>query len=196
MGVSLPQFSVVDNSFTSRTAKTQYTERLVLEAPADSAALRALLQSRLGYGRRFSSEWHEAPTVLASYVFAPDGDPTGAGWLAMVSVTPVRPVPEFTFNGEAIAHALAPPSERSGLTLEERRGLFRDLVAAEQRARCEADATVGFEDAKSWSRTWDRLKARYEAELIRERGLTQAVADSVSLEGLMARWPMPEAPCD
>lgn len=73
------------------------------------------------------------------------------------------------------------------------------------RARCEAEVESPIESPteevtlarmQANVRLRDRLRERYEAAVIRARSVTPAVADSVSIEGLMAQWPMPAAPCD
>lgn len=204
-GPPLPAFTVADSALTARPGKTQYSERLVLQAAADTVQLRALLESRLTFARELSSDWHTSPTVITSYVFAPGADATGGDWLAMLLVTPRDAEPAFTFNDAAIAYGLDPPGDRFGMAVADRQQLYRDLVAVEQQARCEAESEspvespsgeVTLERMQAHGQLRDQLVERYERALLAERSVTPEVADSITVEGVIAQWPQPVAPCD
>lgn len=92
---------------------------------------------------------------------------------------------------------------KGGLSESERREIFRALVRSEDRARIEAERRyptntncVSYEQVQeNMDRNLaveDSLREAYEREVREEYGITESVADSISVEGLSESWRMPE----
>ncbi len=79
--------------------------------------------------------------------------------------------------------------ERFGLSLQERREVFRQLVAAEDRAMDEAMAECpnDFDRLAELQRT---LMSDYKRQVREDYGITEDQQDQIELEGAEQHWPM------
>lgn len=95
--------------------------------------------------------------------------------------------------------------EKFGFSEEERRRIFLELVGAVDRAADEAeskypltydDPNYKAENLKKYSTLQYELEAKYEAEVRAKYQITEEVEDSITIEGLIERWPMPKHSSD
>ncbi len=86
-----------------------------------------------------------------------------------------------------------------GLNEEERRQLFKDLVAAEDKARYEADAKYSIDDAEmeQYMAVYEKNKAEYErlaniyrGKVLNQVGITNAQAEEIDDEAFKENWPL------
>ena len=111
-------------------------------------------------------------------------------WLSMLDKNFDAPEPNVSVRSELIANFGAAPEEQFGLTEDERRSVFIELIEVERRAWEEAEAQVP-DDISASGDIRNELTERYEAELATQRGLTGEQLDAIGLEGVTEQWPMP-----
>ena len=89
--------------------------------------------------------------------------------------------------------------EQFGFTEEQRRQIFKELVAAEDRAEAEAeriypmdvfDPNYKAENIDKHFEKSDELAEKYEAEVRAKYGISEEIEKQISVEGLTERWPM------
>jgi hypothetical protein len=95
--------------------------------------------------------------------------------------------------------------ERLGLTEGKRRQIFKEIVAAEDKAQAEADRRYPVSGSITWNMTksqllsqMDRntqlmraLEEKYKNDLTRKYGLTREQLKEITHEGIAENWPMP-----
>ena len=90
-----------------------------------------------------------------------------------------------------------PPSERFGLTTQERVQVFQRILTAGDRGQADAEreAPIGdtptLADFQKQGDLASELEEQYKGELASELGLTRDQLDEISLEGLQNNWPFP-----
>lgn len=86
----------------------------------------------------------------------------------------------------------------NGLTLEQRKACFYDLIGAEDRAVAQAEATYPMDDdPENVQKNVElrlQLQEQFEAEVAQEYGVTAEQLDAIAEEGIRNSWPMPPLP--
>ncbi len=139
------------------------------------------------------------PTVVAIYLYASRVHYAGSesSWLAMLTKVPTNPVPTIQVMNSAVAALQVKPEERIGLSEDQRRQIWTQIIQAEDRAWKKADelypvklrttpeALGAYDAASKW------LSKKYRGEAFQKHGLTEEQGRSISDEGLRKGWPMP-----
>ncbi len=116
--------------------------------------------------------------------------------MSFTSAVPLN-VPSFFQSSRPFSHHEVPMADASskadvkfGLDLEQRKAVFRELLAAENRAEQEASAAFE-EDPESAGQVGltQELATKYKAEVAAKHGLTVKQAMEISAEGFLQRWP-------
>ncbi len=90
-----------------------------------------------------------------------------------------------------------------GLTEKQRRGIFTQIVKAEDRAQAEADqrypsnpSDPSYQDGNI-EKNIDlerKLATKYRAQVFKKYGITKAIGHKISIEGIKENWPFPPRP--
>lgn len=109
-------------------------------------------------------------------------------------------------NLEKYLQQRAQSEEKFGLTKAKRRQIFKEIVAAEDRAWAEADRKYPVSGRATWSLSKSELRSRmdkntdlmqrlqeqHKKALAKKYGLTREQLKEIALEGVAERWPMPK----
>jgi len=82
----------------------------------------------------------------------------------------------------------APPADTTGLPEDQRRTIFKELLAAEHRADAEAYAAYP-DDVDKQVDLWDELLDKYRAEVCAKYGITEDQSYEIDAEGITQYWP-------
>lgn len=190
---ALPDFVIDDESVEEMPIKTQVSQSLIATGELTEESLRALLlhQYRI-LSKRGGFKYHDRPTLVSVYVYdSAEKAHGGMGqWVGMLLKSPTTEGPEITIRSEVLGELGKAPTEKSGLSEDERREIFTAAVRAEQRGSMEAEAREP-EDFMAQHELQQQLWEKYTNELAEQVGLTRAQLDSISVEGLTKQWPIP-----
>ena len=109
-------------------------------------------------------------------------------------------------NLEQYLKQRAKSEDKFSLTEAERRKIFKEIAAAEDKAWAEADKKYPVSGRTVWDLSKSKLRSRmdrntdlaqklgdqYENELAKKYGLTREQLKQISIEGISERWPMPK----
>jgi hypothetical protein len=92
----------------------------------------------------------------------------------------------------------SPPATKFGLTETQRKRIYREMVAIEDRAQREADARIPLDGAGDVRdrllkniQLMRELKAKYRKQLFAAQRITEEQAESIAVEAAEKNWPLP-----
>ena len=80
--------------------------------------------------------------------------------------------------------------EKFGFTEEQRRQIFKEHVAAEDRAMAETEELYYQVDLKQYAEMVTKLEETYRAQVRAKYGISEEIEKQIGVEGLTERWPM------
>ena len=80
--------------------------------------------------------------------------------------------------------------DKFGFTEEQRRQIFKELVAVEDRAMAETEELFFQVDLKQYAETVTKLEETYRAQVRDKYGISEEIQEEISLEGLTENWPL------
>ncbi len=96
-------------------------------------------------------------------------------------------------NLEGYLKSRAESEDKFELSETERRQIFKEIVAAEDRAMDEADKLFPIEVPGNLDKNIDKmreLEELYKSQIIEKYGITEEALSEIGVEGAMKRWPM------
>jgi len=204
---ALPSYRIVEEIPYDAPIKTQIEYEVVLEESTDAANIQILLEHLLDLGikRRGYSYHGGRPTHIFAYVY-PSEEHTGANWIGMVSQIGRGATPRFEINKELLN--LPPPDEWGfGLSLDQRKELFREVFILENTARIQAEATYpslnpmspGYYSSEKampiiikQRNEQIRIENKLQEELFQRYEISENDLNDIVLEGIKNNWPQPQ----
>lgn len=122
-----------------------------------------------------------------------------AQWIGMID-TIDKTTPEVTIDDTKIAALTAAPVQKFGLSEPERQAIFREKVAAEDRADKDAEAQYPINGEYTHAtlvahgNLLDTKNEQYAAEIAKAHSLTPKQLESISVEGIQKNWAIPSSP--
>ncbi len=148
----LPRYEVLDRKVYDAPIKTQVQLDLLVSGELTPASLRALLTKLfLKTDKERGFRYHYHPTHVFMYAYSDrERAKSGMGsWVAMLSKVGEGERPHINVNEKLLAVLKRKPVVKFGLTEEQRKGIFKDVVRAEDRSMKEADAKYPLEPHKA-----------------------------------------------
>jgi hypothetical protein len=188
-------YTVVDEKIYDKPIKTQIEQRIVVSGVPTKAELEAdiLKRYRAAKARR-GFRYHNPATNIYIYVYGTKQQArAGQGlWIGMVAMgLSDKGEPRVLINEERLAALSQAPEERFGLPEQERKKVFREIAAAEDRATREAMARVSDSQFRKQIELERKLEEKYTAEVARKYNLTEDQLLKISVEGVEKGWPAP-----
>ncbi|MEX2528558.1 MAG: hypothetical protein WEA09_13060 [Gemmatimonadota bacterium] len=186
-------FSLSNESVSDTPLRTLIEQHIVASGTPTVEELEAELTRRFQAARdRRGFEHHNPATNIFIYIYGTEEQArAGQGlWLGMLAFTPSDDgQPIVTVSDARSAAASREPEERYGLSEQERREIFREIAAAEDRAMQEAMERVPDSEVMRQIELERELGEQFKAELASRYGLTLDELRAISSEGVLAGWP-------
>lgn len=187
-------FRLLKEEIYDKPLKTQIKQDFLASAVPTRAELEAatLARYRMATARK-NFRYHNPATNIYIYVYGTEEQAlVGQGlWIAMLAVDPVEPKPRVLINDDRLAALSQQPEVRHGLAESRRKEVFREIVAAEDRANREAMARVSDSQVTRQVELERELADKYKAKVASTHGLTDDQLVKIGLEGIKKGWPMP-----
>jgi hypothetical protein len=194
-----PTYTLVDETIDDTPGKTQIEQHIVVSGTPTAAQLEAeILKRYRAAAARRGFRYHDRPTNIYIYVYGTEEQArAGQGlWIGMIAKNfSDTDEPEVRTNEGRLAALSKAQEERFGLSDEDRRTVFREIAAAEDRAMCEAREQVPDDKWEEQIELERDLMEQYKAEVAEEHGLTEDYLLKISVEGVESGWITPPFPC-
>ena len=203
-------YQILDDETYDAPVKTQVAVKLLVSGEITQEGLEELLgdfyreiMTRRGF------KYHEGPTNVYIYAYtSKERAESGSLWIAMLDKSYSDSGPTISINERQLALLGQEPETRFGLTEEQRKAIFGEIVRTEDRALAEAmakypDLTPGspgysqeafLQQLDRQIEEMDRLKERYKEELATKYEVTREQLKLIASEGLSKDWPFPSLP--
>ena len=142
-------------------------------------------------------KYHTNPTFvfISAYSDKERAESRSGGWVAMLRKTVYDRKPDIQVNSKLLAIIKAEPVKRFGLTEDQRRAVYVELILAERKATkgAEAKYPLGQEgvDLKEHMALMYKLNEQYRATIAKKYSLTEDQLFKIGGEGFEAQWPSP-----
>lgn len=186
-------YTLLNEEIYDKPIKTQIEQHIVVSGVPSKRNLEAeiLKRYRAALNRR-GFRYHNPATNIYIYVYGSEEQArAGQGlWIGMLAKSfSDKDVPQVLVNEERLAALSSAPEQRFGLSEAERKEVFREVAAAEDRATREAMALVPDSDIMKQIELERKLTQKYKAEVARKYGLTEDHLLKISVEGVKKGWP-------
>lgn len=120
--------------------------------------------------------------------------------MATKYITPREDYPQYDYEQKYIQAESEKPDISWGLTLKERKRIWTDIILAEDKATEEAegkypimgnDPDFDINNVDKNTALTKKLMDKYTTEVYQKHGITEAIGDSIGIEGLKYGWPFP-----
>lgn len=197
IGAAEAIFTLVDERIDDTPIKTQIEQHVVVSGVPSRMDLEAEISSRYrAASQRRGFRYHNPATNIYVYVYASEEQArAGQGlWVGMLAKGPSDPDrPQVQVNEERFAALAAEPEpeQRFGLSEGERRNVYREIAAAEDRATREAMSRVPDTQIIRQIELEGELSERYKSEVAQKYELTDDQLVELVVEGVRMGWPAP-----
>jgi len=207
------QVTLFDEEVYDAPIKTQVVRKLLVGGRFSKRDLEEMVREQYRSVRaRRDFNYHNPANTVAIYAYTDQARAqAGDVWVAALIKTADDREPTVMVDEGQLAQIGRPPEVKYGLTEEQRQQVWLGIVAAEDRAHAEAEATYPLPDPatseyRQWSRDQldqqrnrqghlvDQLQLQYKDDLARQYGLTQEQLVAIGTEGFQKRWPIPPLP--
>lgn len=205
----MPTYAVLDRDTYDAPIKTQIVLHAMVSGTLTEFSLKRLLHKLYDEANATRGfKYHGGkPTHVFIYLYTSrDHFKSGMGqWIAMLSKVGEGSRIDTQVRTELIAHLYAKPEVKHGLSKLTRKEIFKAIVTAEDRANADAERMYplpdplrpGYSQAKAGEQlkkqaeAGNTLREKYKSEVAKRYGITKAVLDGISVEGIKKNWPMP-----
>ena len=184
-------FALVDEEIYDAPLKTQIQQYFVAPSDITQQEIRDDIQRLYKKAiARTGFRYHRHPTNIYIYIYGSEEKARRGQnlWVAMGSKNFSDSGLSVDVNEGRLAALTTPPEERFGLSEETRQGIFKESVAAEDRALAEAMERFPDPDFQRQGALSSNLREQYNAEVARKYGLTEEELGKIAVEGLMKGW--------
>lgn len=150
---------------------------------------------------RSGFKYHTNPTNIFIYAYSSkEKAESGMGqWVGMISKSYDDTSPTINISETQLNSLSLKPTNKFGLTENERIEIWNKSIKIENKAHKEADKKypldktgITMNEIKKNNALWENLKEKYEKELANEYGIGKEIIDSISVEGLTKGWAFPQ----
>ncbi|MBX3493405.1 MAG: hypothetical protein KF899_10605 [Parvibaculum sp.] len=187
-------FSLLDEEIYDVQIKTQIAQNIVVLGLPSEAEIRTELTDRYRAAMaRRGFEYHNPATNIYIYIYGSEEQArAGQGlWVGMLAKSALNNgEPQITISESRLAALSNAPEDRFGLSEDQRKRVFRETVASENRATKEAMARVPNSELMKQIQLEGELMEKYKGEVARKYGLSEEQMLQISVEGIKSGWPM------
>lgn len=183
--------TLVDETLSDTPIRTSVEQHFAIEGVPSAEGLKAEMQRRFMEAMARAGFRHRGSPEAAYLYFYASEEQAKAGlalWVGMIAKGPSDARSSETVNESRLALLSNVSEERFGFSEEERRTIFHDLLAAEDRAEREARSRVPDSD---WERQIDlerNLADRYKAEIRVRWEIDEETIRGITVEGVTSGW--------
>ncbi len=185
-------FALIEEKIEDIPIKTQIEQHVAASGTPSRTALEAeILRRYREASQRRGFRYHNPPTNVYIYIYGTEEQArAGQGlWIGMLAKDPSESgSPRVLINDERLTALDQEPEVLFGLAEGERRNAFREIVAAEQRARREAMAEIPDSQFMKQVERERQLGAKYKEDLARQYDLTEEELSEIVVEGVTKGW--------
>jgi hypothetical protein len=186
-------YAISSEKISDTPIKTQIEQHVVVTGIPERQGLEAeiLKRYRTAMARR-GFRYHNPATNIFIYVYGTkEQAQAGQGlWIGMLAKTPFEKTePRVQISDERLAALNRPPEARLGLSEPQRRVVFREIIAAEDRGTREATARVPDSQVMRQTELERELQSKYKADVARRHKLTNNQLREIAIEGISKGWP-------
>lgn len=201
--VTLPEHRILDERVYDVPLKTQVILDVLVSGTISRVGLTSLLdelysntQARRGF------KYHNPPTHVFIYLYtSTERSQSGmAEWIAMLSKIGAREKPEIRISEIQLIEAGVVEEERFGLSTEQRKPIYWDILKARHRANREAEqrypmsgrfSLAEYENQKELENS---LREQYQYEIATQYNVEPSQIDEIAREGMAKQWLLPTTP--
>jgi len=187
------EYTILNEDVYDAPIKTQVELNILLSGEISETGLKTLLNQLYSSTKaRKDFKYHDCPTNIYIYAFtSKERAESGMGqWIAMLQKSPGDAKATISINERQIAQLGSKPEERFGLSEEERKEIWKELVLVEDRAMEEALEEYP-EQFEKQAEMEMRLIDDYKNKLSEKYELTREQLQEISVEGVEKDWPFP-----
>ena len=177
----IPNYEVVAKEEDRAPIKKQVTWKAVVKEEAPELALLTLIQKLYSEAlTEQKNKYQEEPDRVYVYIYpSKESSEAGTGaWVIMLEKGPEDAEPKVQINGERLRQLGQPAVSRFGLSEEERKRVFQEIVRAEDGA---------YSDHGQDENKEEKEKSR----IAKKWGLTPEQLGEIATEGLAKGWRLP-----
>lgn len=191
--IPLPEYEIVTDETSDTPIKVQVEQHILVSGDISEESLEALLRQQFDSAmKRRGFRHHDTPTNVYIYIYETrEKAQAGQGlWLAMLQMGPLEEgLPEITVRAEQIARIGQEQEEIFGLSEDQRKQVFREIVSVERRATDDAMKREPANIDKQFALE-RKLVEKYKVDLAKKYNVTREQLDEISVEGLEKQWVM------
>ncbi len=185
-------YTIVDEKISDKPIKTQIVQNIVISGTPTKSELEAeiLKRYRTALARR-GFEYHNPATNIFIYFYATAHQARNnqSKWIGMIAMGPSdKGEPEVVINEYRLDQLSQAPQESLGLSEKERKQVFRDIAAAEDKATREARARVPDSEVMKQIDLERELGEKYKAKIAQQYNLASDQLVEIISEGVKKGW--------
>lgn len=196
----LPDYRIIENKKHDSPIKSQVVMRALVSGQITEEGLKALLGKLYDSAiARRDFKYHDCPTNVFIYLYTSrENAETGSAWIAMLGKGK-GDKPRISVKKAQMKLLGKKPQVKFGLSEDKRKAVFKEAVAAQDRAMREADSKYPPEQQAASKEIFLKsieyqrmLSERYERQVAKKHGLTRKQFKQITIEGVTKEWPMPK----
>jgi hypothetical protein len=201
-------YSVLNENVLDAPIKTQIELSILVSGEITESNLRELINKLyVSISNRKGFKFHQFPTNIYIYAFiSRKYYESGMGqWIAMLEKNQASTESKILINSNQLGGLNVKSEEKFGLSVQQRKAIWDELIKAEDRAWAEAENAYpsNLDAVRGMSReqikiqldrhflTEEALKEGYKDRLSKKYNLTKQQLKEIALEGLEKDWAMP-----
>ena len=186
-------YTMFDESISDTPIKTQIEQHIIAQGIPSPEGVAGEIRRRYAEAKaRRGFRYHNPASNIYIYVYGSE-EQAGAGqglWIGMIAHGPAdNGDPQVQISEMRLAALSAKSEERFGLSEEVRKGVFREIAAAEERATQEAMKRVPDSRIMEQIELENELGGEYKRALARKYKVSEEQLQEIRLEGVQKGWP-------
>ena len=186
-------YTVVEETVSDKPIKTQIEQHvLAARIPTTTQLETELLRRYQAALTRGGFRYYNLATNIYIYIYGSQEQARARQglWIGMIARGPLdKSDPRPVVDQGRLSALSSKPEERFGLSEDERKAAFREIVAAEDRATDEAMAEIPDTDIMKQIALERELQARYKRAVARKYRVTDDQLTGIGIEGVKKGWP-------
>ena len=186
-------YTVVEENIYDKPIKTQIEQHIVVSGVPTRAQLEAeILERYRAAAARRGFLYYNPATNIYIYVYGTEQQArAGEGlWIGMIAKGfSDKEEPQVRISENRLAALSLAPEERFGLSEQRRRQIFREIVAAGDRATLDAMAQIPDSQIMKQLDLERELEESYKAKVAQQHSLTNDQLLKIAVEGGTKGWP-------
>lgn len=194
---NLPGYTFLPEKVYDAPIKTQVELNLLVSGNITREGLTSLLSEQYAKAQaRRGFKYREQPSHVFIYAYTSKehAESGGGQWIAMLNKIGETGQPQINIKDNLLQQLGAKPEEQFGLSEDQSKQIFVEIILTERRATKEAEQKYPMTDAqqvKKMAAYESSLRERNKNDLAKRYKLTRKQLDEIGQEGVTKSWPYP-----